>query len=84
MPFFKDLLAQTQNIQTYPMDAKDGNVDKESCLNTPQPLGISGHRLARSPGSKDATATDVLNIVQLQRAITKGHKSYVLPSRSLT
>ena len=26
--------------------AQDGNVDKESCLNTEQPLGISGHRLA--------------------------------------
>lgn len=51
-------------------DAKDGNVDKESCLNTPQPLGISGHRLARSPGSKDTAATDVPNIVQLQRAIS--------------
>ena len=24
---------------------KDGNVDKDSCLNTEQPLGISGHRL---------------------------------------
>ena len=45
-------------------------MDKESCLNTPQPLGISGHRLARSPGSKDTAATDVPNIVQLQRAIS--------------
>lgn len=31
----------------------DGNVDKESCLNTPQPLGISGHRLVS--GNTDYT-----------------------------
>ncbi|CAJ1337836.1 unnamed protein product, partial [Effrenium voratum] len=43
----------------------DGNVDKESCLNTPQPLGISGHRLARGPrltvsGNTDYTEPETI------------------------
>eukprot|EP00434_Breviolum_minutum_P038549 symbB.v1.2.034198.t1/scaffold4369.1/size40568/2 len=36
----------------------DGNVDKESCLNTPQPLGISGHRLVS--GNTDYTEPETI------------------------
>ena len=77
-------MAQTnpENPVPYPMDAKDGNVDKESCLNTPQPLGISGHRLARSPGSFRYNVnygTPKLSWTpNAKNATAKGHRCYII------
>ncbi|CAK8999417.1 unnamed protein product, partial [Durusdinium trenchii] len=44
---------ETKNREMKLLRDDDGNVDKESCLNTPQPLGISGHRLVS--GNTDYT-----------------------------
>ena len=66
------------------MCPKDGNVDKDSCLNTEQPLGISGHRLVLvlSFGGRNVDAS-LLRSVWLRTPQISGNTDYTEPQTIL-